>query len=139
VCIQVRPHSRESSRHVQLSAVEGLSPRPRHHRPSAFDDIAEQLAVNDDNNDQTSEEILLSAITGLPEDKLIEFAPRLVLTPHIPIPREDEFDFLAEAENAFATPQPKKTGSKKTKTATPIKAAAKTSAKQTTAKKQAAA
>ena len=107
--------------------------------PYAFDDVAEQLAANDENNQQTSEEILLSTIDGLPDDKLTGFALRLVLTAHTPIPRESEIDFLTEAEAAFAPPQPKKTASKKTKTPTPIKAAQKTAAKKKTAKKQVAA
>jgi ParB family chromosome partitioning protein len=104
-----------------------------------FDDVAEQLAANDENNQQTSEEILLSTIDGLPDDKLTGFALRLVLTAHTAIPRESESDFLTEAEAAFAPPQPKKTASKKAKTATPIKAARKTATKKTTAKKDVAA
>jgi ParB family chromosome partitioning protein len=82
--------------------------------PYAFDDVAEQLASNDENSQQTSEEILLSTIDGLPDDKLTGFALRLVLTAHTPIPRESEIDFLTEAETAFAPPQPKKTAAKKT-------------------------
>ncbi|WP_353070472.1 ParB/RepB/Spo0J family partition protein (plasmid) [Tunturibacter empetritectus] len=107
--------------------------------PYAFDDVAEQLAANDENNEQTSEEILLSTIDGLPDDELTGFAIRLVLTAHTPIPRDGELDLLTEAETAFAPPQPKKTDSKKTKTPTPIKTAQKTTAKKKTAKKQAAA
>jgi ParB family chromosome partitioning protein len=106
--------------------------------PYTFDDVAENFA--DENNQQTSEEILLSTIDGLPDDKLIGFALRLVITAHIPIPREGELDYLAEAETAFAPPQPKKTASKKTTTTpTPIKAAMKGAAKKTTAKKEVAA
>jgi hypothetical protein len=56
-----------------------------------------------------------------------------------PIPRKSELDLLTEAETAFAPPQPKKTDSKKAKTPTPMKAAQKTEAKKTTAKKQVAA
>ena len=97
------------------------------------------LAVNDENNQQTSEEILLSTIDGLPDDKLTGFALRLVITAHIPIPLEGELDYLVEAETAFAPPQPKKTANKKTKTPTPIKSAPKTAAKKKTAKKQVAA
>lgn len=106
--------------------------------PYTFDDVAEHLA---DDSQQTSEEILLSIIDGLPDDKLTGFALRLVITAHIPIPREGELDFLAEAETAFAPPQPKKTASKKTTTTTPtpIKAAKKGAAKKTTAKKEVAA
>ena len=107
--------------------------------PYAFDDLAEQLAANDENNQQTSEEILLSAVDGIPDDKLAGFALRLVLTGHTAIPREGEIDFLTAAEAAFAPLQPKKTASKKAKTATPIKTAQKTAAKKTTAKKQVAA
>ena len=106
--------------------------------PYAFDDVAEQLAANDENNQQTSEEILLSTIDGLPDDKLTGFALRLVLTGQTPIPRESEIDFLTEAEAAFAPPQSKKTASKKAKAPAPIKAAQKTAAKKT-AKKQVAA
>jgi ParB family chromosome partitioning protein len=108
--------------------------------PYSFDDVAEQLAANDENNQQTSEEILLSTIDGLPDDKLTGFALRLVITAHIPIPREGELDYLAEVETAFAPPQPKKAASKKTTTTpTPIKAAKKSAAKKTTAKKEVAA
>jgi len=105
--------------------------------PYIFDDVAEQLAVNDENNRQTSEEILLSSIDGLPDDKLTEFALRLVLTAHTPIPREGEIDFLTEVDGAFAPP--KKTASKKARTPTPMKAAQKSAAKKTTTKKQVAA
>src|SRR4030088_6153 len=107
--------------------------------PYAFDDIAEQLSANDENNQQTSEEILLSTIDGLPDDKLTGFALRLVLTAHTPIPSESEIDFLTEAEAVFAPPQPKKTATNKAKTPTPTKAAQKTAAKKTTSKKQVAA
>jgi ParB family transcriptional regulator, chromosome partitioning protein len=107
--------------------------------PYAFADVAEHLAANDDNNEQSSDEILLSTIDGLPDDKLTGFALRLVLTGHTPIPRESEIDFLTEAEAVFAPPQSKKTATKKAKTPTPTKAAQKTAAKKTTAKKQVAA
>jgi ParB family chromosome partitioning protein len=107
--------------------------------PYTFDDVAENFA-DDEDNQQTSEEILLSTIDGLPDDKLTGFALRLVITAHIPIPREGELDYLAEAETAFAPPQPKKAASKKTKTTpTPIKAAKKSAAKKTTTKKEVAA
>jgi ParB family chromosome partitioning protein len=107
--------------------------------PYAFDDVADQLAANDENNQQTSEEILLSTIDGVPDDKLIGFALRLVLTGHTPIPREGEIDFLTEAEAAFAPPQPKKTAVKQAKAPRAVKAAQKTAAKKTTAKKEVAA
>ena len=104
--------------------------------PYTFDDVAENFA-DDENNQQTSEEILLSTIDGLPDDKLAGFALRLVLTAHTAIPRESELDYLAEAETAFTPPQPRKTASKKTTTTpTPIKTAQNTAAKKKTAKKR---
>lgn len=91
--------------------------------PYIFDDVVEQLTANDENNQQTSEEILLPTIDGLPDDKQIRFAPRLVFTGHTAIPLENEINLLTETEAAFTPPQPKKTLSKKTKTPTPIETA----------------
>ena len=97
--------------------------------PYTFDEVAEHLAANDENNEQSSEEILLSTIAGLPDDKLTWFALRLVLTAHTPIPRESEIDFLTEAETAFAAPQPKKSASKKAQTHPLIKVTERVKAK----------
>jgi hypothetical protein len=55
---------------------------PRDFTVYAFDDVAEQLAANEENTQQTSEEILLSIIDGLQDDKLTGFALRLALTAH---------------------------------------------------------
>jgi ParB family transcriptional regulator, chromosome partitioning protein len=90
-------------------------------------------------NSAPAEEILLSAIDGIHNDKLTGFALRLALTGHVAIPREGEVDFLAEAETAIAPPQPKNAVSKKPKgkTPMPIKAASKPAPKKTTAKKKA--
>ncbi len=52
--------------------------------------------------------MLLAAIDTAASDKLTGFALRLALAGHRGIPRENEFDFLAEAESVFASPQPKK-------------------------------
>ncbi|WP_433970211.1 hypothetical protein [Tunturiibacter gelidiferens] len=76
--------------------------------PYAFDDVAEHLAANDENNERSSEELLLSTIDGQPDDKLTGFALRLVLTGHTPIPRESEIDFLTEAEAVFAPRSPRR-------------------------------
>ena len=105
------------------------------------DDLAEQIAGQDENERRTVEEILLSAINGLNDDKLTGFALRLALTGHIDIPREGEFDFLAEAEAVFAPSQSKNSASKKpkAKTPTPIKAASKPAPKKATEKKKTAA
>jgi ParB family chromosome partitioning protein len=61
--------------------------------PYVFHDVAEHLAANDENNQQTSEEILLSPpstdcqMTGSPG------ALRLVFTAHIPIPAKAKSTF----------------------------------------------
>jgi ParB family chromosome partitioning protein len=88
------------------------------------DDVAEHFAANDENNQQTAEEILLSALDGLTDEKLTGFALRLALTGHIAIPRETEFDHLTEAETAFVPPTAKKEKKPK-KTTTPVNQTAK--------------
>jgi len=110
-------------------------------RYTLTDDLAEQIAGEDENEQRTAEEVLLSAIDSLQDDKLTGFALRLALTGHIDIPREGEVDFLAEAEAVFASPQPKNAASKKpkVKTPTPIKAASKSAPKKAAAKKKTAA
>jgi ParB family chromosome partitioning protein len=100
------------------------------------DDVAEHFAIEHEDSDKTSEEILLSALDGLADYKLTGFALRLVLTQHSSIPREGEIDLLVEAEAAFATPEPKKTTSKKVKKPTPLKAS---KSKKTPANKEVAA
>jgi ParB family transcriptional regulator, chromosome partitioning protein len=79
------------------------------------EDVAEFYVGGDENNRQTPEEVLSSTVAGLPDDKLTAFALRLVLTGHTDIPRDNDFDFLAQAEAAFVSPQPKKTQEKKPK------------------------
>ena len=101
------------------------------------DDVAAHFVRDDENNQQTGEEVLLSVVDGLEDDKLSGFALRLALTGHADIPRENEIDHLAEAEAVFAQPQPKKVKTKKatTKKTAPIKTK---TAKKKTAKKLAA-
>jgi ParB family transcriptional regulator, chromosome partitioning protein len=70
--------------------------------------------------------VLSSTIAALRDDDLTRFALRLVFTEHAAIPREGDFDFLAEAEAIFVPPQSQKGGkNKKEKSATPIKSAPK--------------
>ena len=89
---------------------------------------------DDENNQRTAEEILASALSETPDEKLTSFALRIALTGYVAIPREAEFDFLSEAAAAFVPPQPPK--EKKAKKApTPIK----TAAKKTVPKKKVAA
>ncbi|MHB8241762.1 MAG: ParB/RepB/Spo0J family partition protein [Solirubrobacteraceae bacterium] len=120
---------------VLLRALVNLDPY------TFTDDLAEQIAGENENEQRSTEEVLLSAIDGIQDDKLTGFALRLALTGHVAIPREGEVDFLAEAEAVFAPPQPKNATSKKpkVKTPTPIKAASKPAQKKTAAKKKTAA
>jgi len=76
------------------------------------DDLAEDMA--DENEQRSAEEVLLALIEGTGDDKLTSFAVRLALAGHRDIPRENELDFLTEAEAAFLTPKPnKKSAAKK--------------------------
>jgi len=85
------------------------------------DDLAEDIA--DENDKRSAEEVLLALIEGTGDDKLTSFAVRLALSGHRGIPRENELDFLTEAEAAFLTPKPKKNSTGKKKEPTPIKPA----------------
>jgi len=82
------------------------------------DDMADDMA-----DERSAEEVLLALIEGTGDDKLTSFAVRLALAGHRGIPRENEFDFLTEAEAAFLTPKPKKSSTSKKKEPTPIKPA----------------
>jgi ParB family chromosome partitioning protein len=82
------------------------------------------------------EEVLLSTLNALPDVKLTEFALRLVSTGHTDTPRENDFDFLAQAEAAVAPSQPKKKNA--AKKPQPVKAEAKSKAKKEAATKKAA-
>jgi ParB family chromosome partitioning protein len=87
---------------VFLRALVNLDPY------TLTDDVAEHFAGDNENNQQTAEDILLSTIDGLTDDKLTGFALRLALTGYVGIPRDGEFDFLTEAEAVFVPPQPTK-------------------------------
>ena len=99
------------------------------------DEVAEHFAIEHDDSDKASDEILLSVLDALTDDKLTGFALRLVLTQYHPIPREGEIDVLSEVEAAFAPSQPKKVSKPKK----PKTALAKVSPKKNAAKKSAAA
>jgi ParB family chromosome partitioning protein len=94
---------------VFLSALVNLDPY------DFAEDVAEYYVGGDENNQQTAEEVLSSTIANLPDEKLTGFALRLVLTGHTDIPREGDFDFLAEAEAVFVPAQPTKMRGKKRK------------------------
>ncbi len=73
------------------------------------DDLAAEVSEDPDNDRRSAEEVLLTAIDGTADDKLTSFAARLAFAGHRGVPRENEPDFLAEAETAFLSPKPKKT------------------------------
>jgi ParB family chromosome partitioning protein len=77
------------------------------------DVVATHYAGEDDGNNESSEEILLSVADRLEEVQLPELALRLALCSHIRVPHEDEIDHLAEAEKVFAPQQAKKPAAKK--------------------------
>lgn len=72
-----------------------------------IDDVAAHFVGDDDNNQQSAEEALLTVMDGMEDNKLPAFALRLALTGHVDIPREAEIDHLIEAEKLFAPAQPK--------------------------------
>ncbi len=116
---------------VVLRALVNLDPY------TFADDLAADVA--DENEQRGTDELLLAVIDSTEDEKLTRFALRLALSGHVGIPNEHEFDFLAEAEIAFAPPPPKKK-SKPAKVPTPIKAPqAKAKKAATTGKSQVAA
>ena len=118
---------------VLLRAIVNLDPY------TFADDLSEDMA--DENDHRSAEEVLLSTIDNTTDDKLTRFALRLALAGHVGIPRENEFDFLSEAEAVFIAPKPKAAkAAKKQKQPTPIKTDAPSSkAKKPAAKKKIAA
>ncbi|UWZ85142.1 ParB/RepB/Spo0J family partition protein [Occallatibacter riparius] len=103
------------------------------------DDVAAHFVGDDENNQQSAEEVLLSVVDGMEDDKLPAFALRLSLTGHVDIPSEGETDHLIEAEKLFAPAQPKTATKKPSANATKKKANAKTkSAKKKSSKRVAA-
>ena len=97
-----------------LRALVNLNPY------SLANDLAIELDDDEENDRRSVDEVLLTTISGLADDKLTGFALQLALSGHRGIPREDEFDFLAEAEAVFGI---------KEKLTAPKKANAKTVAK----------
>ena len=79
---------------VLLRAIVNLDPY------TFADDLAEDIA--DVTDRRSPEEVLLATIDATADDKLPRFAIRLALSGHVSIPRENEPDFLSEADAAFA-------------------------------------
>ena len=102
------------------------------------EDVAAFYAGDDENNQQTPEEILLSTLTNLPDEKLTQFALRLVLTGHTDTPRENDFDYLAQAASLFDASKPKSSKAKATAPAKGKPTIVKATAKKEATKKKAA-
>ena len=113
---------------VFLSALVNLDPY------DFAEDVAEFYVGADENNQQTPEEVLSSTIATLPDNKLTEFALRLVLTGHSDLPRENDIDLLTQAEAVFVVTEPTKAQAKKQKSSVIKKP--KPSAKKTTPPKK---
>ena len=95
---------------VLLRAIVDLDPY------TFADDLAEDIAEMTDRS--SSEEVLLATIDATADDRLTRFAVRLALSGHVGIPRENEPDFLTEADAVFApAPSPKKVKAQKSKNA----------------------
>jgi ParB family chromosome partitioning protein len=94
------------------------------------DVVATHYAGVDDDNNQSSEEILLSVADRLEEVQLPELALRLALCSHIRIPKENEIDHLAEVEKVFAPKQAKRPTTKKRTVRKPTPARGKTAKKK---------
>ena len=101
---------------VLLRAIVNLDPY------TFADDLADDVAGENENEQRTAEEVLLYTIDSLTDDGLTGFAIRLALAGHRGIPRDGEFDFLAEAENVFLHPR-KEAKPKKVKKLSAIAAA----------------
>ena len=103
------------------------------------DDVAAHFVGDDENNQQSAEEVLLSAMDGMEDDNLPAFALRLALTGHVEIPREGETDHLIEAEKLFAPAQHKSATKKLSTNAAKKQANAKTKSAKTKSSKRVAA
>ena len=79
-----------------------------------IDDVAAHFVGDDENNQQGAEEVLLSVIDGLDDEKLPGFALRLALTGHVDVPGEGEIDHLTEAEKVLVPVLPKAAPKKST-------------------------
>ncbi len=104
--------------------------KPNLLRDTFADDLAEDIAGDNENEQRSAEEVLLSTIDATADDKLSRFSLRLALAGQVGIPREGKFDFLMEAETVFAPPPPKKkVAAKKAKQPTSIESPAKATPK----------
>ena len=101
---------------------------------SYLEEVTAYFAGEDENVQDSGDDILVTTLNGLADDKLTGFALRLFLADHTRIPRENEPDFLTEAAVLFPGPQPAtKANRPKTNKPTLVKTTAKKVAKKVTA------
>ncbi len=105
--------------------------------PEFIEALASKIVGEDENNQQTADDVLLSTIAYLPDDKLAGFAIRLGFHDHrhSRIPGEGEVDSLAAAQAGFAALRSEKVRKSKKAKTIPSKVCPKTNV----AKKSAAA
>jgi len=77
------------------------------------DDLAVEMNGDAHDDRRSADEVLLTAIDGLADDKLTGFAVRLALAGHRGIPGDGEADYLTEAAAVFAPKQETKAPTKK--------------------------
>jgi ParB family chromosome partitioning protein len=84
---------------------------------NAYDFLEEPAAYfsTDENEQRSDDEVVLAGLSNTADEKLTGFALRLVLADHIGIPRENQRDWLAEAESVFAPKKSKAVKSKDTR------------------------
>jgi ParB family chromosome partitioning protein len=104
---------------VLLRAIVNLDPY------TFAEDLAQEISGDNENEQRSAEEVLISAIDSLTDDKLTAFTVRLALAGHRAIPRESEFDFLTEAESVFVPKPIKEPKPLKAKKPAPIQSASK--------------
>jgi len=77
-------------------------------RPYTFtDDVADRFAQENSVHQQTPKEILATAPSQTPDEKLTNFAIRLAPTGYVIIPRENELDFHGEEETRAQQANPR--------------------------------
>lgn len=71
-----------------------------------LEEAASHFASDDENAQQSNDEIVLAALSNTSDEKLNGFSLRVVLSDHVSIPRDEEPDFLSEAELLFRRERP---------------------------------
>jgi ParB family chromosome partitioning protein len=105
---------------------------------SFLEEVATHFANGDENAQQSEDEIVLAALDGTADEKLVGLALRLVLSDHVGIPHESQPDLLTEAEQVFAPKKPKAIKAKTDAPSKPKPTAVKVSTKKEPTRKKVA-